>query len=860
MLEGLSSEPRQGRCEPRPIRIAFLIQAGEHAHLVLDGIFADCFGRWGGRFSLIVPCEQDAVPASYWPWLFAYDPDVVYSYVPLDDEAVLQLHERLGPSVYQAHRLQARERLSFRSFSPSYGAAPLQSLSTIFKRSRYRDHRSTVGPLPLIDSWHTEQPSRFLTDNFGTYHGSYGTGSYPPDARAAAQLLTIVDPGMQADRRYGIPQDLLSVSSEIEAFKEFGHRRASSLAIASMDFATKLDVRHGRWSGSFSLIVGGDFQDRVMFWNSRLLHHNWIGADLGSFRVELGLLNNEEFFSALVTMLNERNFVNSGSGGQPQLTLLSTTVPADELSALADRLRAARCWSVMRTHFVPDISAMIPSDENLQQGSPSSALGSAFNLQPRSNQFSWTGLIAAPVTSGPEHLADVPYRQSFATGAWASDYLLDNAEPKPRFSNGNVWRLPRRWRMSGAFKAEFTTTSRSLVYPARSSRTGELTLFESQERRVRSIYVPTGVEAIHYALLEDGRWQRMPDYKGPVLPRSTADWIEPSNEARYLNGVVGMAGDLDQASRFLLHPFIKKMFATLGGTPNLPPGKVQPTVARLERAGRNRPPFNLADENEREALGTLIVKAAQSLKSPLHYLRYGSITEQWQRHRADYWARTGKPDDHDENVNWDDMERVSLDDCLIAMRHRQMVFQGHEWVCPECHHRNWVDMAELRPVLTCAICRHSINAPIAFDWLFRPSTFLIEALRDHSALSLLWALAAIRDRGHNAFSYTGPTWFWYEDRDVGPDAEADLLVVIDGSTIVAEVKSSWTGLRKADIAALGEIAKRLRPDVALLAVMDTGQQHVDALRELHENLAATGVVLEIMTLDTHPLHDDPYLL
>src|SRR3546814_871551 len=162
----------------------------------------------------------------------------------------------------------------------------------------------------------------------------------------------------------------------------------------------------------------------------------------------------------------------------------------------------------------------------------------------------------------------------------------------------------------------------------------------------------------------------------------------------------------------------------------------------------------------------------------------------WQQHRANFWDRTGRPKGADESIDWDGMEQASLDRCLIAMRQRQMVFQGYEWVCPECHHRNWVDMAELRSVLTCTICRHEVDAPITFDWLFKPSNVLIEALRDRSTLSLLWTLHAVRYRGQNAFTYAGPTWFWYEDRERGPDAEADLLMVVDGTSIVAEVKSS----------------------------------------------------------------------
>src|SRR3546814_8990276 len=106
------------------------------------------------------------------------------------------------------------------SFRPKYGAEPLQSLSTIFRRSRHRDHRSTAGPLPLIDVWFTGEPSRFLTDNFGTYHGSYGTGAYPPDAQAAARLLTIVNPDVRTDGRFGVPQDLFSVPNELERSEE----------------------------------------------------------------------------------------------------------------------------------------------------------------------------------------------------------------------------------------------------------------------------------------------------------------------------------------------------------------------------------------------------------------------------------------------------------------------------------------------------------------------------------------------------------------------------------------------------------------------------------------------------------------
>ena len=91
----------------RPTRIAFLVRDGEHSDLVLDGIFADSYDRWGGWFSLIAPCIDSYIDPSYWLWLETFDPDIVYSYVPLSREAVLQIHERLSPAEYICRRTNA---------------------------------------------------------------------------------------------------------------------------------------------------------------------------------------------------------------------------------------------------------------------------------------------------------------------------------------------------------------------------------------------------------------------------------------------------------------------------------------------------------------------------------------------------------------------------------------------------------------------------------------------------------------------------------------------------------------------------------------------------------------------------------
>ena len=162
----------------------------------------------------------------------------------------------------------------------------------------------------------------------------------------------------------------------------------------------------------------------------------------------------------------------------------------------------------------------------------------------------------------------------------------------------------------------------------------------------------------------------------------------------------------------------------------------------------------------------------------------------------------------------------SLDACLIEMRRRQILFQGHRWTCRKCHHRNWVDLAALSSELSCEVCKQSPQAPVDIRWLFRPNEFLIESLRDRSVLSLIWVLSAFCERARRSLIFVEPMWLGFSDGSSEPDAEADLLVVLDGQAILCEVKFSWHSLRSAtDFVAL---ARRLRPDTALLAVHGGG--------------------------------------
>lgn len=856
------SRELKGWVRPRPIRVAFLVEDNEHSALTLDGVFADCYSRWGGRFSLIVPCADRAIDPAYWPWLEAYDPDVVYSYVSLSRAHVLEVHERLRPGAYLQHDLGHQPRFDVFGFKPRLSASPLSSLSVIFRLARYRDGfgaASAVGTsLKLIDSWHGEA-SRFLTDNLGTYFVSRSTSIYPQDARQAATLLTIISPENAA--RHGLPRDLDMVESEKNALTEFAHGRATSLSLASCRFAPKLEIQSARWSGSFNLVVGESFADRVLFWNARLLLPDWLDNDLGCLRVTLDQLRDEESREIIGHLINRHNHVNAGAGGQSQLSVRSVSLNAADLDEAVRLIDQARIWSAIRRDPVQQLSEISPTADELTRSREGGRFSGEMFPRPDRVAFQWLPPTARPPAIAPDHLADAPPRQVFTQGHWSADFVFEYGGDPIKRAGVNLWMLPSRWPLAGAFERKYVGGPPWGLPAARRCRDGTVGVIVDSDHPIETIKVPEPIAALRHGLAFVGSWVPPDGPTHVAEPPNMVAWLSPSNEARYLAGVLGLAGGLDRATQFLLHPYLKQLFGSLGASPIIGPGVAMPTANRLRKKARHQPTFDLRDDRERDYLAEQIVKAAREVKTPKTFVAYDHLQESWRSYRQEYYAAQGRQPEGTPGVDWDEREQSSLDNCLVELRRQQMLFQGCPWTCSQCHHRNWIDLAELSPLLTCQICRLETDTPIDVRWFFRPNEFLVESLRDHGVLATVWVMEELRNRAHQSLVFVGPTWFGYTPEAQSSNAEVDLIALLDGRALICEIKSSWTGLRVAEVHQFVALGKRLRPDAAILAVMqpETPASLRQLLDQARADLVAAGVTFELLTFNKNRVFDAPYL-
>jgi hypothetical protein len=352
-----------------------------------------------------------------------YGPDIVYSYVELSKNDILEIHERLAPSEYRFHRIHDEPRLDVFGFKPSYDFSPLSSLASVFRLARYSMPGRKGGPVKIIDHWFGEHASQLLTDNFGTYYNTAGTSLFPYDAQVAASLMTIVSPEHQQNRQAGVPSDIIAIPNEIAAYEEFANRRASCLSIISAQLAPRLEFHDHRWHNSLNLVLGETFVDRLLFWNSRLLTPAWLDGDIGVIRVTSGALRDAAFLRALGAILKHRN--QFGGGGHHNVTIRTTSATAESIEEARALIAGTGPWGHVAVELLESADAVIPSAEALKHSSERNG-GTGLTLgQPGWTQFNWTPPTVRPPTKFPDHLADVPPQHTFAEGYWCADFTLE---------------------------------------------------------------------------------------------------------------------------------------------------------------------------------------------------------------------------------------------------------------------------------------------------------------------------------------------------------------------------------------------------------------------------------------------------
>ncbi|NKB55964.1 MAG: hypothetical protein GKS00_06480 [Alphaproteobacteria bacterium] len=845
------TQSARGFLRPRPIRVAYLVEDGEHADVLLDALFAECNTRWGGRYSLIIPCEQGKPCPAYLPWLEIYDPDIIYAYIDLDEAAVAELHERFGPSYVIKHEPHDDGERDARYFRPEI---PIECLSSLSVAPYYARSFPASAPQPmLVVDYLPPQPSdRFVDDNFGTPYLGFGSWPLPEQMSDSIKALSLASADVLEAHLRGRLEEGVSVRDTVSLLYFMAeHRNSFGLSQLAADLVPRIEIRE-RFNNTFSLIIGDCFADRVLFWNQRNFVPPHLGRDFTTLIVSPSRLEDAKFFSALVAFLKARCGIFRANSSTPWIALNSTSLKAEELIALRDSFNHTDTWNTYRLDGPTSLDGAVPNTKALSEVG-GLVTGKMFDRSTEWKEFSVKDTSIRPPVARPVHIQELQGASRAGVGAWALDLDIARQNNLTRFANiQHMWRFPRRLRMHGAFRGTYDGPANSMPRSMRSSREGLLVLFHGIGENMPTITLPDDDTAFREALARGRDWPPASRMDQGDPPSGAYCWSRPSDKGRYLIGTLRLFGGLQEAGTFLLHSYWKHIFNELGAAVG---GARHENIKRTLKDRLRQSEIDSEDDWDR--LTRVVANEAHRARIPLRTLTFDDLKK---RHGPFMEAERKALEEREDSDEWIAHAKESLPQSVQSLCAQSILYQGYEWRCRTCYHLNWNPIGSLKPQTMCEVCGTSQIASVDKSWDFRLNEFLLEALKEHGLLALVWALNRFERRAKETFFFLGPHDLFVEyprGDSVLPDNEADLICVVDTKVHLCEVKSSRRGIQ---ISALINVAKRIRPDFVTLAVMEPDSRRLTAtFSRLKEALIGTGIEAELMTLSDDAFDDGAHL-
>ncbi|EPJ48705.1 MAG: hypothetical protein OFPII_05140 [Osedax symbiont Rs1] len=518
----------------RPIKVAFIIKTreSEENHKILDAIFEFSYTCWSGAKFLIIPARGGEIKdPRFVDWLDEYDADIVYSFVPLNDELIKKIEKINSPAFLIEHEF-GKER-KYLAVKMEHYCQPVCSISTIHSPlafPQFRFTNATVG-INVISQNAPLYGDRFITDNFGNQFSSNVVLHEIRDLFGTICLTPQDTPDHFNVGTY-------KVHSPAEVIDKLANREATSVSrLASIHSESITPINANAYSDHFTIFVGTSVQDRFCFWNSRKFYPERHESAC-SLILSPDQFSDDRFVEALGGYLNNLNFI--GDNGN-EVALRSRTVSIDDLNEIRDKIQK-------KTHNRVSVASLcyetvVPTKQELEH-----SLGffvDKFN-------FSVLEDISNTRITSPEHFEYInPKYTTHYAGEFLIECRIDRHNNLSTSSNiVDTWLLPRRAYTSRVFGASCLRISKNNLptFVAGKKRLGFGRNHGNTDLSLE-ITLPSDIEVINYLLVGKKHYS-MDDKRHGVL-KTNIEYITHSPMGKNLMGVISMFDSLNEAAALL---------------------------------------------------------------------------------------------------------------------------------------------------------------------------------------------------------------------------------------------------------------------------------------------------------------------
>jgi hypothetical protein len=815
----------------RPLRVAYAIEDGLDVHKWLDAVFSECFGRHGGRQSLVVPLSDGETSELYIKWLDIFDPDILYLITYDNVKATEFFNELLSPlSILGQERKREAPAEQPRIHLESRGLTSLSWLPFL----KVNSNIILARPERILDSYPQWHDDGLITDNFGTLERSFD--QFPllrePNEFVRPFMLTPKD---APDNRWLFRLLGEEVTDGYEALASFSRGgQVTTLAYLSNFHCKHLSIHSHPWLHSFNLVIGDTFIDRLSAWNSGLLYADSRAQPYKSLRVPAESIQHAERIGYISKFIQANNWLGQNNG-PAHITIRSSAIDEETLKPFLNQLRKIT-GSYVIFQNIKSIDDCCPATKNISYVQntewPETEVPIRDNVE----------FVPVPQPIQLQHTSNA--NPLYSIGEWMVDYRIDRINDNSPYANvRDTWLLPRR--------AQQVTPQFLNNKQARITTSGYISTSVNREIDQIEIKQPSDSD-FFWMLIHEFPHFPYPDLRSkrsfPIVYKDS----RPSDKGRYLQGVLGLFQSLYSAHRVLSSHFWRTQFARLA----MPSEDQYPSlIVKLKKRLAPDGKYQVENEEQWERLARTVTSQVGDLRLPKYKVTLKNLLHDWRKELSaaiDADKNLVKQKEQQMADSDSKLKSSLLDLCSLGIFH-----QGYEWTCRHCSYTNWNSIDNLKSVISCQVCKNKHNVPVDMTLDFRLNKFMATCLREHGTLPVILALGALQDEARSSFVFSPQLELFLkrpQSRSTPSDRELDILCVVDGKIVLGEVKTSVTQIDRAEIDALVAVATDLKPDIIILAALEGDELKLTKKQEEVQSRIPKNIEVKKMLILTQ--HDE----
>jgi len=758
----------------RPKRVAFLVHSENIDNNGINQIIRYSIGTWGGRFHAIIPTSGEEIAPAWWKLLTILDPDIIYSFLPLNDKLIQRINRHILPAKIIEPNKRANVEDTYRINTFEIGALGIEDIPRFKWESRgFLDKPSFFY---IKEGKENNQNNSFALCNFGTL---------PKTADLSIESLFRDIPCEIIEPNGMMPTKILETI--FEKAKPYPRRIIMPIDFCQMYASRNYSLDYADYTRGFHLVVGNQPLDAIYAWNRALI------SDLTSGRNGFWLAEEHSQDKDLLRLLSRWIDETFWTGNiEKKGYVISHSVDLSFLQNLAQKMCEL-------THFHFKAFRINPDDfpcPNARKFIPS--------LFER-GQVCQTDKVPLSEDKGLVGFQRPPFLiKGHPQFGWMADLEIQYHPERYNWTNVRpTWKLPKRLGLAHKFYDNYKRSSRIV--------NGGLPSIEAAtEDTVIHIRIPSDL-AVVWTWLEHRTNTR--NHSPQTTPLFTE--IHVSDKGRYLQGIIRLFGNIYSAGSIFEDPFWRDVLLRMAGKPDYHKDftEIKKIILKSTNEISTEDPTQVVTSPRFDQFAEKLTQKLLSIDVKSNELTLEQLKGRFSQLRGEVLREDPNNGWWKANEKFDEVKEQELQNLL----EKKVFLQGLELSCPHCGTRQWYVVDDLGSEMRCNGCLFYFPLPPDTSWSFRLNDLVQNALRKHGTLAVLHTLYELqRDSFSEMFLYLPCQDIFKNDRNA-PFTDLDIVVIKEGKFIIGEVKSDPSGFTHSDFEKLKEVAIDLLPNEMLLA-------------------------------------------